>query len=69
VPITKTAFLDAIYTERRHELAFEGGFFLHDAKRLSQPVGALPSNSPKLVFPIPLREINANPKLVQNEGY
>ncbi|MDB4999962.1 MAG: SusD family protein [Mucilaginibacter sp.] len=69
VPITKTAFLDAIYTERRHELAFEGGFFLHDAKRLSQPVGALPSNSPKLVFPIPLREINANPKLIQNEGY
>jgi tetratricopeptide (TPR) repeat protein len=69
VPATKTAFLNAIYTERRHELAFEGGFFLHDAKRLGQTVGAFPFNSPKLVFPIPLREINANPKLVQNEGY
>lgn len=68
-PATKTAFLNAIYTERKHELAFEGGFFLHDAKRLSQPIGAFPSTSPKLVFPIPLREINANPKLVQNEGY
>jgi tetratricopeptide (TPR) repeat protein len=69
VPATKTAFLNAIYAERRHELAFEGGFFLHDAKRLGQPIGGLPATSPKLVFPIPLREINANPKLVQNEGY
>ncbi|OOQ57693.1 RagB/SusD family nutrient uptake outer membrane protein [Mucilaginibacter pedocola] len=58
-----------ILKERRLELAFEGGFFLHDAKRLQQSVGALPYNSPKLVFPVPLREINANSALVQNEGY
>lgn len=58
-----------ILAERRHELAFEGGFFLHDAKRLKQNVGALQFNSAKLVFPIPLREINANPNLKQNEGY
>ena len=58
-----------ILAERRHELAFEGGFFLHDAKRLKQNVGALPYSSPKLAFPIPLREINANPNLKQNEGY
>ncbi|WPU97706.1 RagB/SusD family nutrient uptake outer membrane protein [Mucilaginibacter sp. cycad4] len=64
-----TVNLAAILTERRHELAFEGGFFLHDAKRLKQSAGALPYNSPRLVFPIPQREILANPKLVQNDGY
>lgn len=64
-----TVTLANILRERRLELAFEGGFFLHDAKRLQQPVGALPYNSPKLVFPIPLREINANSNLKQNEGY
>jgi tetratricopeptide (TPR) repeat protein len=58
-----------VLAERRHELAFEGGFFLHDAKRLALNVGALPYSSPRLVFPIPLREINANPNLKQNEGY
>ena len=67
-PLT-TVTLANILTERRHELAFEGGFFLHDSKRLQLNVGPLPFNSPKLVFPIPQREINANPKLVQNAGY
>jgi tetratricopeptide (TPR) repeat protein len=57
-----------ILTERVHELSFEG-FFLQDAKRLRQNVGILPYSSPKLVFPVPLREIQANSKLVQNEGY
>lgn len=72
--------LDDILMERRRELAFEGGFFLHDAKRLQATTdagnlfkkytaGTLPYNSPRLVFPIPLREILANPKLQQNEGY
>ncbi|MEO6978596.1 MAG: RagB/SusD family nutrient uptake outer membrane protein, partial [Mucilaginibacter sp.] len=61
--------LNDILLERKHELAFEGGFFLHDAKRLQQGVGALPFSSNKLVFPIPLQDINANPKLVQNPGY
>ncbi len=58
-----------VLTERRHELAFEGGFFLHDAKRTMQNVGALEWNSPKLVFPVPQREIIANPNLKQNAGY
>ncbi|SDQ01334.1 RagB/SusD domain-containing protein [Mucilaginibacter sp. OK268] len=61
--------LDQILKERRLELAFEGGFFLHDAKRLKQNVGALPYTSPRLVFPIPLLEINANKNLKQNDGY
>jgi hypothetical protein len=51
------------------ELAFEGGFFLHDAKRLSQNVGALKFNDAALVFPIPQIEMNANKNLVQNPGY
>lgn len=58
-----------VLTERRHELAFEGGFFLHDAKRTQQNIGALAWNSPKLVFPIPERETIANPNLKQNAGY
>jgi hypothetical protein len=61
--------LAQILKERRLELAFEGGFFLHDAKRLGQNVGSLPYNSSNLVFPIPLQEINANKNLKQNEGY
>lgn len=64
-----TVTVDDVLTERRHELAFEGGFFLHDAKRLQQTVGAQPYNSDKLVFPIPLQDINANPNLKQNPGY
>lgn len=64
-----TVSLAKVLTERRHELAFEGGFFFHDAKRLGTDITPLPYNSPKLVFPIPLEDINANPKLVQNPGY
>jgi hypothetical protein len=61
--------INDVLTERRHELCFEGGFFLHDAKRTQQNVNGLPYNSPKLVWPIPETEMNANPKLVQNPGY
>lgn len=64
-----SATVAAVLTERRHELSFEGGLFFHDAKRLGQNITPLPYSSPKLVFPIPLQDINANPKLVQNPGY
>ena len=62
-----------ILAERKLELAFEG-FRLGDVKRnresVRDPAGTvLPWNSPRLVFPIPLREINVNPKLTQNAGY
>jgi hypothetical protein len=60
--------LDAILHERFIELTFEG-FALQDVKRNKQSVGNLEYNSPKLVFPIPIREIRVNPKLVQNDGY
>jgi starch-binding outer membrane protein, SusD/RagB family len=62
--------LDDILLERRLELADEG-FKLHDMKRLKLSVGSLPYNDPKLVYPIPAREIAANPTIAnqQNEGY
>ena len=68
-PLTSAQLsLPAILKERRLELAFEG-FRLDDVKRLKENVGILPWNSPKLVFPIPVREIRVNPNLTQNEGY
>lgn len=60
--------LDAIILERSHELSFEG-FRLHDIKRLEQSTQGIAWNSPKLVFPIPDREIKVNKNLTQNEGY
>lgn len=60
--------LDAILKERRLELAFEGTY-IHDLKRTKSSVGNRPYNDPKLIFPIPLREVTTNPKLVQNQGY
>ncbi|RZL15664.1 MAG: RagB/SusD family nutrient uptake outer membrane protein [Hymenobacter sp.] len=56
------------------ELAFEG-FRLGDLKRNQESTidplngNAIPWNSPRLVFPIPLRETNVNSSLVQNTGY
>jgi len=62
--------LNDILKERRLELAHEG-FKLHDMKRLKLNVGNLLYSDPKLIFPIPEREIVANPKLKgqQNDGY
>ncbi len=62
------ATLANVLNERAHELAFEG-FSLHDAKRTQTNVGSIVWSADKLVFPIPQREIDANPKLVQNPGY
>jgi tetratricopeptide (TPR) repeat protein len=66
--------LAAILKERKLELVFEG-FRLGDLKRNQEstidPVtnAVIPWNSPRLVLPIPLAEINANPNLTQNPGY
>lgn len=69
LPLTAAELtLNRILLERKLELAFEGQS-LHDIKRLQLAVGPLPWNSPKLVLPIPEREIIANPNLTQNEGY
>jgi tetratricopeptide (TPR) repeat protein len=66
-PLSAVTLAD-IAKERALELAFEG-HNLHDAKRLQQAVGSFPWNSPKLIMPIPQREMDVNKKLVQNAGY
>jgi tetratricopeptide (TPR) repeat protein len=70
LPAATAVTLDDILYERRLELAHEG-FKLHDVHRLKLNVGDLPYNSPKLIYPIPAREMAANPALKgqQNEGY
>ncbi len=60
--------LQDIIDERKRELAFEG-FALHDIKRLQGTVGALNYDDNFLVMPIPQRERDANPELMQNPGY
>jgi tetratricopeptide (TPR) repeat protein len=61
--------LAAVLRERRLELAFEGQR-LWDLKRTRTNVNAqFPWNSPRLVFPIPQREMDTNKQLVQNAGY
>jgi hypothetical protein len=60
--------LEVILKERFLELVFEGHQF-RDVKRNRQPVGDLPFDDPSLIYPIPQREMDVNPALVQNEGY
>jgi len=60
--------LGAILLERKLELMFEG-HLLHDIKRTQRSVGARPYNDPKLVLPIPQREIDSNPNICQNPTY
>lgn len=65
--------LDDIKNERYLELCFEG-HRLHDLKRWEEstfdPAATeVPFDSPRLVFPIPQREMDVNPNLVQNDGY
>ena len=67
-PALVTASLDNVLLERRLELAFEG-HRLHDIRRTQADIGTFAYDAPELVFPIPEREINANPNLIQNPGY
>jgi hypothetical protein len=60
--------LTTILMERKRELSFEG-FALFDAKRLGNSVGDNAFDANNLIMPIPLREMDANPNLVQNDGY
>lgn len=72
--------VDGVLEERRRELAFEG-HRLFDLTRNGRGVtrientnlGGAPSeidfNDPKIILPIPEREIDANPNLEQNPGY
>jgi hypothetical protein len=67
--------LASILRERQLELAFEG-FRIHDLKRTgtdivttATPPVVIPITSNILVLPIPKRETDLNPDLVQNPGY
>ncbi|HNR06959.1 MAG TPA: RagB/SusD family nutrient uptake outer membrane protein [Saprospiraceae bacterium] len=60
--------LDRILLDRKLELMFEGQL-LQDVRRLKKNVGTLPFSDPKMVLPIPQREIDTNKSLVQNSGY
>jgi hypothetical protein len=69
---TKQDLINAILNERFVELAYEG-HRKADLQRTKRDVGigdrALPYNSPKLVFPIPITQIDANKNINQNSGY
>lgn len=68
LPAASSVTVDDILYERRLELAHEG-FKVHDLRRLKQSVQGQAFDADRTVFPIPGREINANPNLVQNPGY
>lgn len=71
---TQTEVLLAVLAERRLELFYEGHRFF-DLKRfmdipsVATYMGTLGLTGPKLLFPIPQREIDANAQLDQNPGY
>lgn len=73
-PLAAISNVNEIIKERQLELAFEG-HYLHDIKRLrlsmpgSTGTNGPAWNSPRLVMPIPQREMDVNKNLVQNEGY
>ncbi|MBX2815141.1 MAG: RagB/SusD family nutrient uptake outer membrane protein [Saprospiraceae bacterium] len=77
VTATGDALLEEIITERRIELAFEG-HRLWDLMRLNRgvvrsnctaPVCEINFPNERFVLPIPAQELDANPNMVQNNGY
>lgn len=58
----------AIENERFKELAFEGHRF-YDLVRTGRATAVLGITTDQTLWPIPLREIGRNPRLVQNHGY
>ena len=66
--LTGELTIEAILAERKLELMFEGNL-LHDIKRTQQNVGSRSYDDPKLILPIPQREIDSNPNICQNPTY
>lgn len=71
---TQEEVLLAVLAERRLELFYEGHRFFDlkrfiDVPSVATYMTALTLTGPKLLFPIPQREIDANPELQQNPGY
>ncbi|MEO5975942.1 MAG: RagB/SusD family nutrient uptake outer membrane protein [Chryseolinea sp.] len=67
-PLTSIDDVETILKERYLELAFEGSR-LHDIKRTRSTDSGIAWSSPKLIFPIPQREMDTNKSLVQNDAY
>lgn len=59
---------DVIVAERYRELAFEGERFL-TVKRLKLTVNSHAYDDPRMIFPIPQREVDLSNSLPQNAGY
>ena len=68
----------SIFTERRKELAFEGHIAYDYARTKTSLVRTdhdgmtnkdIPFPSYRWAMPIPKREMDANPNMIQNEGY
>ncbi len=75
LPAKSSLTLEEILMERKLELAHEG-HNIHDVKRNrgsvrdnNNPELLYPYDDPRMVLPIPQRETDANPNLVQNPGY
>ncbi|NNM06293.1 MAG: RagB/SusD family nutrient uptake outer membrane protein [Gemmatimonadetes bacterium] len=70
--VTQQDVLDAIYLERRLELAFEGERW-HDLVRTGRAVDVLSFTGRfaphEVLWPIPVGEMDTAPNLVQNPGY
>jgi hypothetical protein len=69
---TQQDVLDAIYLERRLELAFEGERW-HDLVRTGRAMAVLSASgrfeAHEVIWPIPVGEMDTAPNLVQNPGY
>jgi hypothetical protein len=63
-----TVSIDDILKQRYLELAFEGDRFF-TVKRLKLTIGSIPWDHPKMILPIPQREIDLGNALPQNQGY
>jgi starch-binding outer membrane protein, SusD/RagB family len=67
-PLGSIANADVIVDERYKELAFEGDR-LFTVKRLQISVNGHPPDFPRLILPVPQREIDLGNSLPQNTGY
>jgi len=65
---SREEMIDAILLDRRVELAFEGDRF-HTLKRKGIAIRGLEPDNNRITFPIPQGEMDANPNMVQNDGY
>ncbi|WP_343701553.1 RagB/SusD family nutrient uptake outer membrane protein [Chitinophaga sp.] len=70
--LSGVALINEILLQRRLELAFEGHRFF-DMKRLGMDIkkesGTVLFSEHRILARIPIREVQANPNLVQNDGY